>query len=56
MLGSFESTGQHFFDVDSRGNIYTCGRFLPQKFVPDQPAGAVADSGHAYVMDVWRKR
>ena len=33
MLGSFESTGQHFFDVDSRGNIYTCGRFLPEKFV-----------------------
>ena len=34
VLGSFESTGQHFFDVDSRGNIYTCGRFLPEKFVP----------------------
>ena len=33
-LGSFESAGQHFFDVDSRGNIYTCGRFLPQNFVP----------------------
>ena len=31
--GSFESAGQHFFDVDSRGNIYTCGRFLPEKFV-----------------------
>ena len=34
VLGSFESAGQHFFDVDSRGNIYTCGRFLPEKFVP----------------------
>ena len=34
MLGSFESAGQPFFDVDSQGNIYTCGRFLPQKFVP----------------------
>ena len=31
---SVESAGQHFFDVDSRGNIYTCGRFLPEKFVP----------------------
>ena len=34
VLGSFESAGQHFFDVDSQGNIYTCGRFLPEKFVP----------------------
>lgn len=34
VLGSFESSGQHFFDVDSRGNIYTCGRFVPEKFVP----------------------
>ena len=34
VLGSFESAGQHFFDVDSNGNIYTCGRFLPEKFVP----------------------
>ena len=34
VLGSFESAGQHFFDVDSAGNIYTCGRFRPEKFVP----------------------
>ena len=34
VLGSFASAGQHFFDVDSRGNIYTCGRFMPEKFVP----------------------
>lgn len=34
VLGSFESAGQHFFDVDSSGNIYTCGRFMPEKFVP----------------------
>jgi len=32
-VGSFTSGGQHFFDVDSRGNIFTCGRFMPQKFV-----------------------
>lgn len=34
VLGSFESAGQHFFDVDSKGTIYTCGRHLPEKFVP----------------------
>lgn len=33
LLGSFESEGQHFFDVDSKGNLFTCGRFMPQKFV-----------------------
>jgi len=33
ILGSFTSSGQHFFDVDSLGNIFTCGRFMPQKFV-----------------------
>ena len=37
VLGSFESSGQHFFDVDSKGNIYTCGRFTPQKFSPTNP-------------------
>ena len=31
---SFESAGQHFFDVDSQGDISICGRSLPERFVP----------------------
>ena len=34
VLGSFESAGQHFFDVDSQGDISICGRSLPERFVP----------------------
>jgi sugar lactone lactonase YvrE len=33
LLGSFKSAGQHFFDTDSKGNIYTCGLTMPQKFL-----------------------
>ena len=33
VLGEFDSSGQHFFDVDSKGNLFTCGLFLPQKFI-----------------------
>ena len=32
-VGEFESTGQHYFDVDSQGNLFTCGLFMPVKFV-----------------------
>ena len=33
VLGSFKSAGQHFFNADSGGNLFTCGLFMPQKFV-----------------------
>ena len=33
LLGSFKSDGQHFFKSDSKGNLFTCGLFMPQKFV-----------------------
>ena len=33
MLGSFKSDGQHYMSADSQGNLFTCGRFMPQKFV-----------------------
>jgi sugar lactone lactonase YvrE len=33
LLGSFKSAGQHFFDTDSKGNLFTCGIDMPQKFV-----------------------
>jgi hypothetical protein len=33
LLGSFKSAGQHFFSTDSNGNLFTCGLFMPQKFV-----------------------
>ena len=32
-VGEFDSAGQHFFDVDSQGNLFTCGLFMPVKFV-----------------------
>lgn len=32
-VGEFESTGQHYFDVDSQGNLYTCGLFMPVRFL-----------------------
>lgn len=31
-VGEFDSAGQHFFDVDSQGNLFTCGLFMPVKF------------------------
>ena len=31
VLGEFDSSGQHFFDTDSQGNLFTCGLFLPEK-------------------------
>lgn len=33
VLGEFDSAGQHFFDTDSKGNIFTCGLLMPEKFV-----------------------
>ncbi len=33
VLGEFDSAGQHFFDSDSKGNLFTCGLFLPEKFI-----------------------
>lgn len=33
VVGEFDSAGQHFFDVDSQGNLFTCGLFMPVKFV-----------------------
>ena len=42
MLGSFESSGQHYMGADSRGNLYTCGRRMPQRWVlkeSPRPAG-----------------
>ena len=28
-LGSFSSSGQHYMDTDSQGNLYTCGQRMP---------------------------
>lgn len=33
VLGSFKSDGQHYSDFDSKGNLFTCGLQMPQKFV-----------------------
>lgn len=33
VLGMFKSDSQHYLDTDSKGNLFTCGRGLPQKFV-----------------------
>jgi DNA-binding beta-propeller fold protein YncE len=42
VLGSFKSDGQHYMGVDSKGNLYTCGLQMPQRFllkeVPKRPA------------------
>jgi hypothetical protein len=32
-IGSFESVGQHYLAVDSKGNLYTTGNSMPRKFV-----------------------
>ena len=44
LLGSFKSAGQHFFNTDSKGNLFTCGLFMPEKFVlkdlPTRTSGA----------------
>ena len=32
MLGSFRSSGQHYMDTDSQGNLYTCGQRMPQRW------------------------
>jgi hypothetical protein len=32
ILGSFDSPSQHYFDVDSKGNIFTTGKSMPQKY------------------------
>ena len=36
MLGSFNSSGQHYMDTDSRGNLYTCGQRMPQRWLLKQ--------------------
>ena len=33
ILGSFRSDGQHHMDTDSKGNLFTCGIRMPQRFV-----------------------
>ena len=33
MLGSFSSSGKHYMDSDSQGNLYTCGQRMPQRWV-----------------------
>jgi hypothetical protein len=33
ILGSFKSDGQHYIDTDSKGNLFTCGLRMPQRFV-----------------------
>ena len=33
MLGSFRSSGQHYMDTDSQGNLYTCGQRMPQRWL-----------------------
>jgi hypothetical protein len=33
VLGSFKSDGQHYMGVDSKENLYTCGLFMPQRWV-----------------------
>ena len=33
VLGSFKSDGQHYADADSKGNLFTCGLFMPQRWV-----------------------
>ena len=33
ILGSFKSSGQHYMDADSKGNLFTCGRRMPQRWV-----------------------
>ena len=39
ILGSFKSDGQHYVDTDSKGNLFTCGLRMPQRFVlKDLPA------------------
>lgn len=32
-LGSFRSSGQHYMDTDSQGNLYTCGQRMPQRWL-----------------------
>jgi hypothetical protein len=33
VLGSFKSDGQHYMDADSKGNLFTCGLRMPQRWV-----------------------
>ena len=33
VLGSFKSDGQHHIGVDSKGNLFTCGLSMPQKWL-----------------------
>lgn len=33
VLGSFKSDGQHYMGVDSKNNLFTCGLFMPQRWV-----------------------
>ena len=36
VLGSFKSDGQHHFGADSKGNLFTCGLTMPQKWALKQ--------------------
>lgn len=46
VLGSFKSDGQHYMGVDSKNNLFTCGLFMPQRWVlkemPKRPARSAA--------------
>ena len=47
VLGSFKSDGQHHMGVDSKGNLFTCGLFMPQKFaLKDTPRRSSAGVGN----------
>ncbi len=36
-IGSFRSSGQHYMDTDSQGNLYTCGQRMPQRWLLRSP-------------------
>jgi hypothetical protein len=45
VLGSFKSDGQHYSSVDSKGNLFTCGLFMPQRWVlKDMPKRSSRDN------------
>jgi sugar lactone lactonase YvrE len=35
--GSFKSDRQHHMDTDSKGNLFTCGVRMPQRFLLKEP-------------------
>ena len=45
MLGSFRSSGQHYMDTDSQGNLYTCGQRMPQRWMLKEQPGRGGNGG-----------